>query len=832
MEQAAFLHRGSFMKAIRALLTCILALATGLVAQVNLGGTTVARDHIIVYLFIGHSNLCSSGPDPYTTIQPRTWNYRIDDGNPRWVHAQDPVHDAYCWGGSRGGPATQFLKAMQDAYPGYHFGVLQNADKAASVSRTSSCSGQRYGAGGSLTNELLQAAGQIKDKVTFGGMFVNLGVMEREWSGDREQFADSIVAMVNQIRTTLGLPNLPLLMQQYEMGATGSFSPSSTGAQEIIRQINAIPGKTAHAAVVSTSWSTQSGMMHDDHHFSKAGHDRLATEIRNTIQNKGLDFWAGPLDTQAPTAPASLTGHAMGTTVTLTWSPSTDNSGAILQYIAYSGATEMARFSGSVTTGDVTGLAAHTTYTFTVRASDGAGNVSAASNAVSVTTGDNPLAPLPLYINCGGAAGGKWRSDQQWDGVWGYSIRQNAVTVSNAIAGTVEDQMYNSVAHQAFTYRVALQPGTYRVTLHFCEHWRSVAGERVFSMAVNGQPASPNPIDILAQVDKFTAFDLVEQVGLDGGELTVSASGGIVGDPILSGISVEAGEALPVAIPVITPAGGEVPLDTTRIVLSTSTSGATVYYTTDGSSPDTSSARVASGGSFLLYLDFGQSKTVTARAGKGGMPSSAVTSATFTRPQPSSPVVLRSPNGDRDYTVGDTMHITWDGDPALLPLATVEITFDGGEAWLSVTQESIAPDEPSYGNVAWIVPAQLASVSTVSTDVLVRVRNYEPTALSTDVSDSAFSILSSATASVGVSVGVSSAPLSIAQCGSHVRMVAHAHTPHAISVFRLDGSAVARFTGRGAQVHVLDKRTAGAAVLLVRYTNNEGIRRCHTLRIW
>ncbi|MEV6497912.1 carbohydrate binding domain-containing protein [Streptomyces prunicolor] len=89
-------------------------------------------------------------------------------------------------------------------------------------------------------------------------------------------------------------------------------------------------------------------------------------------------------DTQAPTAPTGLTSTAKtSSTVSLSWGTSTDNVG-VTAYDIYSGSNQVLSVSG--TSGTVTGLAASTAYTFTVKARDAAGNSSAASGAVSVTT--------------------------------------------------------------------------------------------------------------------------------------------------------------------------------------------------------------------------------------------------------------------------------------------------------------------------------------------------------------------------------------------------------------------------------------------------------------
>ncbi|GAA2373802.1 discoidin domain-containing protein [Dactylosporangium salmoneum] len=93
-------------------------------------------------------------------------------------------------------------------------------------------------------------------------------------------------------------------------------------------------------------------------------------------------------DTQPPTTPANLasTGKT-SSSVSLSWTASTDNVGVtgyqIRQGNAVIGTTAATSFT-------VTGLNPSTSYTFTVTAQDAAGNTSAASNGVTVTTDPAP----------------------------------------------------------------------------------------------------------------------------------------------------------------------------------------------------------------------------------------------------------------------------------------------------------------------------------------------------------------------------------------------------------------------------------------------------------
>jgi len=92
----------------------------------------------------------------------------------------------------------------------------------------------------------------------------------------------------------------------------------------------------------------------------------------------------GSADVQAPTVPSGLS--VLSTTASaasLSWAGSTDNV-SVACYNVYSGSTMVATSPGTAAT--VTGLAPSTSYSFTVRAYDEAGNLSASSAAVSATT--------------------------------------------------------------------------------------------------------------------------------------------------------------------------------------------------------------------------------------------------------------------------------------------------------------------------------------------------------------------------------------------------------------------------------------------------------------
>lgn len=106
---------------------------------------------------------------------------------------------------------------------------------------------------------------------------------------------------------------------------------------------------------------------------------------------------AGPPDLEDPSVPTDVS--ASNTThngTELSWSPSTDNIDPAPQYEIFQDGSSIGTTAS--TTFTISGLTTSTTYAFTVRAEDAAGNASAQSAAVSVTT----LAAPPAYLEAGG----------------------------------------------------------------------------------------------------------------------------------------------------------------------------------------------------------------------------------------------------------------------------------------------------------------------------------------------------------------------------------------------------------------------------------------------
>ncbi|MEU6719977.1 carbohydrate-binding protein [Nonomuraea sp. NPDC046802] len=99
----------------------------------------------------------------------------------------------------------------------------------------------------------------------------------------------------------------------------------------------------------------------------------------------------GGTDTTAPSVPGNLRSTGVtSSSVSLAWNASTDNVG-VTGYNVYRGGTLVTTATGTSYTD--TGRAANTSYTYTVRARDAAGNLSGVSNSVTATTSGGTGAP-------------------------------------------------------------------------------------------------------------------------------------------------------------------------------------------------------------------------------------------------------------------------------------------------------------------------------------------------------------------------------------------------------------------------------------------------------
>ncbi|WP_418278026.1 cellulose binding domain-containing protein [Isoptericola jiangsuensis] len=215
-----------------------------------------------------------------------------------------------------------------------------------------------------------------------------------------------------------------------------------------------------YALLKPSLWQEDGKFVSLDHQVPLGGYD-------STTGVALSDVAAGGSDTTAPSVPQDLAaGDVTGTTAQLTWSASTDDTRVARYEVVDTGSGDVVATTSTPGL-TVEGLSPGTEYTFTVRARDGAGNTSAASAGVTVTTA------------AGGATGActvafgvenRWSSGYTanvtitndgataWDG---WLLEFEAPTGQALVNGWSADwaQSGTTIAASSFAWQPALAPG-------------------------------------------------------------------------------------------------------------------------------------------------------------------------------------------------------------------------------------------------------------------------------------------------------------------------------------------------------------------------------------
>ena len=239
-------------------------------------------------------------------------------------------------------------------------------------------------------------------------------------------------------------------------------------------------GTTLLTTVTSTSYNVTGLSASTAYDFTVKAKD-AAGNVSALSNVASVTTLAPAIDTTAPSAPTNLA--ASGTTATttnLSWTASTDNVG-VSGYEVYRGTTLLTTVT--TTSYSATGLTASTAYSFSVKAKDASGNVSAVSNVVNVTT---LAAPTVAYCT---SASTNTNDERIGKVVFG--------TISNTSTGTAGYENFTSQSTNATTgstYTITITPtwtGTvynegYGVWIDYNQDGDFAdAGELVFSKAAS-----------------------------------------------------------------------------------------------------------------------------------------------------------------------------------------------------------------------------------------------------------------------------------------------------------------------------------------------------------
>jgi Malectin domain/Chitobiase/beta-hexosaminidase C-terminal domain/Fibronectin type III domain/DUF5010 C-terminal domain len=440
--------------------------------------------------------------------------------------------------------------------------------------------------------------------------------------------------------------------------------------------------------------------------------------------------------TTVPSAPTGLTATATSSSqINLSWTASTAGPGCSITYDVFSSTTSgFTPSSGNqIATGvsgtsfSDTGLTPSTTYYYLVEAVDSVGS-SSPSNQASATT----LPPTTgIAINAGGPADGSFVADEDFTG--GATIDHANTINTSKVTNPAPAAVYQSArvaatagAGTTFSYTIGgfTAGSSNTVRLHFCETFWTAAGDRQFNVSINGTQVLTN-FDIfataggenIANIQQFT-----EPANASGQYVIVFTSD--IDKALISGIEIESTSTPPPpAAPSFSPAPGSYS-SAQSVTISDTTAGASIFYTTDGSTPTTSST------AYTGPVSIATTTTLQAIANNSGG-SSSVTSGTYTITSSSGPITLQASNL---APTGSGQAISTTADATAPGGTYVKITSTAVGQWIQFTTPSIPAGTYSLSMIYRTAPTRAqhnvtidgTQVGTTIVDQYAATSSYPP----------------------------------------------------------------------------------------------------------
>jgi hypothetical protein len=237
---------------------------------VSIGGKTFAKDDVIVFLHIGHSNMAGRTSTPSSLwpknfeTHPQLWAYAKGG---MWRQAKEPLSGDYLTQAGAG-PGMSILHTALTLAPNR---TMVSIGRGHDGSIGGHCRNFRKGA--LLYDFVMGPAMELKGKVTFGGIFTMLGVNEfRRDAANLTRFHECLAGIASDMRTDLGDPNIPFVLGDWEAGATGAFDPTNDYAITTKAQMRMAIANIPRSVLIPT----ENLPMTDDHHYNLTGYKQWA----------------------------------------------------------------------------------------------------------------------------------------------------------------------------------------------------------------------------------------------------------------------------------------------------------------------------------------------------------------------------------------------------------------------------------------------------------------------------------------------------------------------------------------------------------------------------
>lgn len=222
----------------------------------------------------------------------------------------------------------------------------------------------------------------------------------------------------------------------FTAGANITVSANASDADGTVARVEFFRGTTSLGVDTSSPYSvTWNGAAAGSYSLTAVATDNLGATGTSAAVSITVQPQSG--DTTPPTVPTGLASPSQtSNSIALSWNASTDNIG-VASYDVYRGGTLVASPTGTSYT--VTGLTASTAYSFQVRARDAAGNASALSAALSVSTRANPTDTVAPSVPSGLSSPSQtsssialsWNASTDNVGVAGYDVYRAGTLIAS-----------------------------------------------------------------------------------------------------------------------------------------------------------------------------------------------------------------------------------------------------------------------------------------------------------------------------------------------------------------------------------------------------------------
>jgi hypothetical protein len=255
-------------------------------AGVSIAGVQLARDQVVVFLHIGHSNMAgraSSPPElrPFNyDIDPHLWSYARGG---QWKPAREPLSGDNMTEG-RAGPGMSILHAALALAPDKYMVSIGHGHSGLTGGFC-----RNYRRGALLYNLVMDAAVELKGRVTFGAIFTMFGTSEINDRPNLAQFGECMKGVASDMRADLGEPDLPFVVGDWEANAMTDLTVDSPTGRIIVPQLRAIPANVSRAAVIPTE---DLPILRNDHHYDLTGYKQWAERGLAIMNDKAWIPWA------------------------------------------------------------------------------------------------------------------------------------------------------------------------------------------------------------------------------------------------------------------------------------------------------------------------------------------------------------------------------------------------------------------------------------------------------------------------------------------------------------------------------------------------------------